>query len=290
MKKTFKLSTYSMKRMINFHVLFFLSLADTILANERKENISQDQKLQEIRETLLIIQNELNNLNGTPKKVEENIVSQLNIEKNNKIDDLNNTEKINVDHQNPAKVSINQNSDNSYFFVIRSGFHILNNINLDFAHGPSGEIKTNVGYNLFLDAGKKMGNLDFGLGLGFHHSELDELAWINRKYSAKGETDTYQIQFNGGYNFQLNENINLRLGGALGFASRHDHYEIKLLSPDSINGRGINLSTQINLQLAVQVIEDFSIFSGYRFNYLGSSGSFGELYYNSFELGLMWNL
>ena len=281
MNDSFKLYTFSIKRVINFYIFFLLSLSIPILADEREEKRNKNEKLQEIKETLLSIQNKLNILNGSPLIAVENNISNSDKLDSNLSSDKNFSQEITLG---------NQNSEVPYFFVIRTGYQILNDISLDFAHGPNGEIKTNGGYNLFFDAGRKIGNLDFGIGLGFNNSDLGELDWLNKKYSAEGETKTYQIQFSGGYNLQLNDALNLRLGGALGCASRHDHYEIKLLSPNSINENKVNLSTQISLQLGVKIVENFTLISGYRFNYLTSSGAFGELFYNSFELGLLWDL
>ena len=290
MKKTYKSSAYSIIRIIIFHSLIIFTVSHSVYANLVEEKISRGKELEEIRQTFLEIQKELNILYDNGNVPEKKVVSPLNNIKFSEEDDQNSSHEINSDHRNPDNIFTSENSGKSYYFLIRPGFHILNDINLQFAHGPNGEIKTNSGYDLFFETGRKIGNLDLSIGVGFNNSELAELSWLNRKYSAHGEIDTYQFILNGNYNFLFNDHFSLRVGGGLGFASRHDHYEIGLLSPNSINERNLILTTQINFHIGFKITNSLSMITGYRFNYLGSSGSFGELFYNSFEVGMMWEL
>ena len=184
MNDSFKLYTFSIKRVINFYIFFLLSLSIPILADEREEKATKMKKLQEIK-TLLSIQNKLNILNGSPLIAVENNISNSDKLDSNLSSDRNFSQEITLG---------NQNSEVPYFFVIRTGYHILNDISLDFAHGPNGEIKTNGGYNLFFDAGRKVGNLDFGIGLGFKNSDLGELDWLNK--NAQQKVKQKLIKFN----------------------------------------------------------------------------------------------
>ena len=138
--------------------------------------------------------------------------------------------------------------------------------------------------------GKKLGNGDLGISLGLNQTNFRDLKWLGSTLQADGESIAYQLLFSGSYRFELSEQISLRTGGALGFANRHEHYNISLLSPSTLDEDSLTFNGQLSIAFAFQILNDFFLTTGYRFSYLGESGSFGEMYLNAFEVGLAWDL
>jgi hypothetical protein len=239
----------------------------------------KNSRIYRLKQTFIEIQDGLNKLNNKNYRPNFDNTTKIESETLNKVFDSN---------QKKESTEIKQNR--SYYLSFRPSIHLSNDLDYKFAHGPSGKIKTDNGYGLFLDLDKRIGSGKLGLSLGLHRTFLNNLYWMNNDYTGTGESTAYQLLLTTGYNFQLSDLITLEVGSALGFTNRHDHYELELLSPNSLNDNNLNFNGQLNLKLAFQLIDNFSLFTGYRFTYLGSSGSFGEMYLNSFEMGLGWKI
>ena len=245
-------------------------------------------KIKRLQKTFQDIQEGVNNLyniqNNSPRTISQGykFKDTTSISDKNK-KQVRSQEENNTIKQNPRKTG-------TYYIAFRPSIHVANNLDYNFIHGPKGEIETEGGYGISLDLGKKIGNGEFGFSLGINNTNYSELNWLNRTYQANGESNVYQFLFSSSYRFQLSEDISLRTGGALGFAKRHDHYNISLLSPNTLNENSLILTGQLSFDFAYRILDQYLLTLGYRFSYLGESGHFGEMYLNAFELGLAWDL
>lgn len=253
-----------------------------------KINNPKNQKLERLRKTFQDIQEGVNNLYQTkegtitpsPNKYIFNNRVEGEIQIKNQ--DLSFNDKQIVDQIQPKRAS--------YYIAFRPSIHFANDLDYNFIHGPKGEIQTDGGYGVSLDLGKKLGNGDLGISLGLNQTNFRDLKWLGSTLQADGESIAYQLLFSGSYRFELSEQISLRTGGALGFANRHEHYNISLLSPSTLDEDSLTFNGQLSIAFAFQILNDFFLTTGYRFSYLGESGSFGEMYLNAFEVGLAWDL
>ena len=245
-------------------------------------------KIKRLQKTFHDIQEGVNKLYNIKNNSSLTIAEGYNIEDIPSISDkykkqVRSQVKNNTIKQNPRKTG-------TYFIAFRPSIHLANNLDYNFLHGPKGEIETESGYGISLDLGKKIGNGEFGFSLGINNTNYSELNWLNRTYQANGESNVYQFLFSSSYRFQLSDYISLRTGGALGFAKRHDHYNISLLAPNTLNENSLILTGQLSFDFAYRVLDHYLLTLGYRLSYLGKSGHFGEMYLNAFELGLAWDL
>ena len=178
----------------------------------------------------------------------------------------------------------------SNYLIISPSIYVSDEIDYKFTNGTTGEIDTGSGFGLHIELGKRINNWEFGLSLGFERTTLEHLLWDGNLYHANGDSISYQIMFSPGYRFHLSDYISLRTGLSLGFANRHDNYEIEFLLPRSLNDENIVFLGQLNFALAFQASQNTSLFLGYRYGYLGHSGPFDSVSNHAFEFGAVWDL
>jgi hypothetical protein len=178
----------------------------------------------------------------------------------------------------------------SNYLIISPSISVSDDIGYKFTNGTTGEIDTGSGFGLHLDLGKKINNWEIGVSLGFERTPLDNLLWDGNLYRANGDSISYQLMFSPGYRFHFSDSFSLRTGLSLGFANRHDNYEIEFLLPRSLNEENIVFLGQINFALAYKASQHTSLFLGYRYGYLGDSGPFDSVSSHVFEFGAVWDL
>lgn len=178
----------------------------------------------------------------------------------------------------------------SNYLIISPSISVSDDISYKFNNGTTGEIDTGSGFGLHLDLGKKINNWEIGVSLGFERTPLDNLLWDGNLYRANGDSMSYQLIFSPGYRFHFSDSFSLRTGLSLGFANRHDNYEIEFLLPRSLNEENLVFLGQINFALAYKASQHTSLFLGYRYGYIGDSGSFDSISSHAVEFGAVWDL
>ena len=178
----------------------------------------------------------------------------------------------------------------SNYLIITPSVTRSNAVDYKFPSASSGEIQTNTGFGLNIELGRKINNWELGLSLGFERTPFDNLSWEGNSLSADGESTSYQLMFNPGYRFQLADSISFKTGIGLGFANRHDHLSIDLLSPRTLYEENIVFLGQIDLSLAFRLSSSTSMLIGYRYGFLENSGLFDSISSHAFEIGPIWDL
>ncbi len=170
------------------------------------------------------------------------------------------------------------------------------------------ELKTTVEagnqYNFPLDAkvgsavgiglGRRLGNVEILLKLGYHYTELEGFEKLDdNDASGKGESEVLDLSLNAGFSLPLSESLSLGCSLGFGYASRSDTLELVIpfafpLTPfEKYTTESSSVfSYNLGLSMDYKYSEVMSASLGYRLMGVSDNGPYDRMTLHLFELGL----